>query len=217
MGSVNADGNNHISGFTYDTRGNTTNDGTIAYTYDAESQIKTAAGVTYSYDGSGRRVSKSSNKLYWYGSGGEILAETDASGNTLNEYIFFGGKRVAILPSGGSAEYYVEDLLGSSRLMTSNNGTVCYDADFDPYGGEHTYTNSCSQNYKFEGKERDTETGNDDFGARYYTSRFGPLALRRLVQRPRSRPLRQPHQPANSQPLRHGLRRPRILRRPRRP
>jgi RHS repeat-associated protein len=27
--------------------------------------------------------------------------------------------------------------------------------------------------YKFEGKERDTETGNDDFGARYYTSRFG--------------------------------------------
>ena len=138
-----------------------------------ESQIKTAAGVTYTYDGSGRRVSKSTNKLYWYGSGGEILAETDASGNTLNEYIFFGGKRIAILPSGGNAEYYVEDLLGSSRLMTTNNGTVCYDADFDPFGGEHAYTNSCSQAYKFEGKERDTETGNDDFGARYYTSRFG--------------------------------------------
>ena len=29
------------------------------------------------------------------------------------------------------------------------------------------------QNYKFEGKERDTETGNDDFGARYYSNRFG--------------------------------------------
>ena len=26
---------------------------------------------------------------------------------------------------------------------------------------------------KFEGKERDTETGNDDFGARYYSNRFG--------------------------------------------
>jgi RHS repeat-associated protein len=57
--------------------------------------------------------------------------------------------------------------------MTQNNGTPCYDADFDPFGGEHAYTNTCSQNYKFEGKERDTETGNDDFGARYYTSRFG--------------------------------------------
>ena len=173
MGSVTADGNNHISAFTYDTQGNTQNDGTIAYTYDAESQIKTAAGVTYSYDGSGRRVSKSNGKLYWYGSGGEILAETNASGTTLNEYIFFAGKRVAILPAGGNAQYYLEDLLGSSRAMTQNNGTPCYDADFDPYGGEHAYTNSCSQNYKFEGKERDTETGNDDFGARYYTSRFG--------------------------------------------
>ena len=27
--------------------------------------------------------------------------------------------------------------------------------------------------YKFTGKERDTETGNDDFGARYYSNRFG--------------------------------------------
>lgn len=177
MGSVNADGNNHISAFSYDFRGNATYDGTISYTYDAESQLKSATNngttTTYAYDGSGRRVSKSNGKLYWYGSGGEILAETDASGNTLNEYIFFGGKRIAILPSGGSAEYYVEDLLGSSRLMTTNNGTVCYDADFDPYGGEHAYTNTCSQNYKFEGKERDTETGNDDFGARYYSNRFG--------------------------------------------
>jgi len=57
--------------------------------------------------------------------------------------------------------------------MTTNNGTVCYDADFDPYGGEHPYTNTCLQNYKFEGKERDTETGNDEFGARYYSERFG--------------------------------------------
>lgn len=343
MGSVNADGNNHISGLTYDASGNTTNDGTIAYTYDAESQIKTAAGVTYTYDGSGRRVSKSNGKLYWYGSGGEILAETDSSGNTLNEYIFFGGKRIAVvsatageslpiqnssfeiagpwtyqgcngtcfwnggpipdwtisgglgggsfqpgptyytlpLPDGnvvawsnasnisqtltgiglqpnttytlsvyighrsdnlattysvslqagsttlntvsgsnstiplgqfakvtltyttgstvtpgdlsivlgsggqqidfdavslttsGGVYYYVEDLLGSSRVMTTAGGAVCYDGDFDPYGGEHTYTDTCPQNYKFEGKERDTETGNDDFGARYYSNRFG--------------------------------------------
>ncbi|MGB6666756.1 MAG: RHS repeat-associated core domain-containing protein [Candidatus Acidiferrum sp.] len=116
---------------------------------------------------------KSSDTIYWYGSGGDILAETGASGNTLNEYIFFGGKRVAMLPAGGNAQFYAEDFLGSARVITTNNGTVCYDADFDPYGGEHPYTNTCSQNYKFEGKERDTETGNDDFGARYYSERFG--------------------------------------------
>jgi hypothetical protein len=39
--------------------------------------------------GDGRRAAKVGTKLYWYGSGGEILSETDASGNTQNDYIFF--------------------------------------------------------------------------------------------------------------------------------
>ena len=63
----------------FDLSGNTQSDGANAYTYDAESQIKTAAGVIYLYDGSGRRVSKSSGKLYWYGSGGEILGQPSSA------------------------------------------------------------------------------------------------------------------------------------------
>jgi RHS repeat-associated protein len=50
---------------------------------------------------------------------------------------------------------------------------VCYDADFTPFGGERAYTNNCAHNYKFEGKERDTETQNDNFEAREYTWHFG--------------------------------------------
>jgi RHS repeat-associated protein len=169
-----ADGNNHLSGLSYDLSGNTQNDGVNSYTWDAESQLKTAAGVTYAYDGDGRRVSKVGSKLYWYGSGGEVLAETDSAGNTQNEYIFFGGKRIAMLPAGSTPIYYVEDMLGSSRVVTTNTGVVCYDADFYPFGGERAVTSTCPQNnYKFEGKERDAETGNDDFGARYYSNRFG--------------------------------------------
>src|SRR5205814_1538736 len=79
----------------YDTSGNTAGDGVNAYTWDGESQLKTAGG--------GRRASKVGSKLYWYGSGGEILAETDASGNTTAEYIFFGGKRIAQLVAGTAA------------------------------------------------------------------------------------------------------------------
>src|SRR5208282_1984404 len=67
--STTADGNNHLPLFSYDSSGNAQNDGTIAYTYNGESQIKTANGVTYAYDGDGRRVYKSSGKLYWYGAG----------------------------------------------------------------------------------------------------------------------------------------------------
>jgi RHS repeat-associated protein len=69
---------------------------------------------------------------------------------------------------------YVEDLLGSSRgIVQSGQTAPCYDADFSPFGGERVGTNTCAQNYKFEGKERDAETGNDDFGARYYSPVFG--------------------------------------------
>ncbi|HUI77724.1 MAG TPA: RHS repeat-associated core domain-containing protein, partial [Bryobacteraceae bacterium] len=126
-------------------------------------------------DGDGRRVYKSNGKLYWYGAGNEILAETDGTGTVTTEYVYFGGKRIAMLPAGGSPQYYVEDFLGSSGVVRQSNGVVCYDADFTPFGGELAYTNACpaQNNYKFEGKERDTETGNDDFGARYYTWRFG--------------------------------------------
>jgi RHS repeat-associated protein len=171
--SATADSNNHLVGLSYDAAGNTLGDGNYSYAWNAESQMKTAAGVTYAYDGVGRRAAKVGSTLHWYGSGGEILAETDASGNLQNEYIFFGGKRVALVPATGGVMYYAEDRLGSSRVMVQANGTLCYDADFTPYGAERAYTSTCAQNYKFEGRERDPETQNDDFGARKYTWRFG--------------------------------------------
>jgi len=173
MAGVTADGNNHISGLSYDTSGNTLTDGSNTYTWDSESQLKTAAGITYTYDGDGRRAAKVGSKLYWYGSGGEILSETNASGATLNDYIFFGGRRVAMVPATGSALFYAEDTLGTSRVIAQSTGTLCYDADFVPFGGEKTQLSTCPQNYKFEGKERDAETQNDDFGARYYSWRLG--------------------------------------------
>src|SRR5258708_32295809 len=74
--------------------------------------------------------------------------------------------------SNGDKRCCVEDSLGSSRVV-AGPGAVCYDGDFTPFGGERAYTSTCSQNYKFEGKERDTETQNDDFGAREYSWRFG--------------------------------------------
>jgi RHS repeat-associated protein len=97
---------------------------------------------------------------------------------SFSEYIYFAGKRVARHDASGNVFYYMQDALGTTDGMveiTANNATetFCYDADFYPYGGEKVYTNTCPQNYKFEGKERDAESGNDDFGARYYSSVYG--------------------------------------------
>jgi hypothetical protein len=48
-------------------------------------------------------------ELYWYGMGSDVLDETDAAGSvttgTFNEYIFFGGKRIARRNSSSNVSY----------------------------------------------------------------------------------------------------------------
>jgi len=101
--------------------------------------------------------------------------ETNGSGTISEEYIFFNGERIARVdrPS-GTAHYYFSDHLGSTSTITDPTGTVvqerCY---YFPYGGTTSCTGSDPNHYKFTGKERDTESGNDYFGARYYTSNIG--------------------------------------------
>jgi len=103
------------------------------------------------------------------------------SGNLTSEYIFFGGARIARRDGSGNLFYYLADHLGSSReIIQAGQTTPCYEADFYPFGGERIAKdsqgnpiNTCPQNYKFTGKERDPESGLDNFLARYYGSSIG--------------------------------------------
>jgi len=172
------------SGYTYDVAGNLTSDGS---TWDAEGRIKATAGVTYTYDGDGKRVGKAPisqpnqpYQLYWYGTGSDPLTETDGAGSNPTDYVFFGGKRIARRDPGGAVHFYISDHLGSARIVTDAVGTMSAcppsgvvsgeaESDFYPFGGERVICDRlANHNYKFTGKERDTETGNDYFGARYY-------------------------------------------------
>jgi len=179
MLSVTANNKNQLQGFGYDAAGNMTQDGTAAYTYDAESRLLTAGGVTYTYDGDGRRVKKDQvsgstyDKLYWYGAGAEVLAETDLTGALPDEYIFFNGKRIARRKSTDEVNYYFADHLGSSRVVTNATGQILDDADFYPFGGERVVVSSSGNNYKFTGEERDPESGTDYFNARQYAYTLG--------------------------------------------
>jgi RHS repeat-associated protein len=156
----------------YDAAGDVTTDNLgQTYTYDAENRVRTVAGVTYTYDADGNRVQKSNGIIYWTGAGGSALMETDLAGNLQNEYVFFGARRTARRDSAGNRYYYLSDHLGTSRVIFDQAGNKCYDADYYPWGAEqHVYLNTCTQNYKFTGKEHDSETGLDYFGARYYGS-----------------------------------------------
>jgi RHS repeat-associated protein len=69
--------------------------------------------------------------------------------------------------------YYFADHLGSSRVVTNAAGTILDDSDFYPFGGERVIAGSSGNTYKFTGKERDSESGLDNFGARYDSSSLG--------------------------------------------
>jgi RHS repeat-associated protein len=188
--SVSVDSTNRLSsgsGYYYDTAGNLTQvTGMLpaTYSYDGLSELLTAStpqgSAAYIYDGDGQRVAKAPigqptqpYKLYWYGGGASPLDESDGSGNISAEYIFFGGKRIARRDSSGHVDYYFEDHLGTSRIVTDSSGNPLDDSDFYPFGGERPYLSSSGNTYKFTGKERDSESGLDNFGARFDSSAIG--------------------------------------------
>jgi RHS repeat-associated protein len=134
--------------------------------------------TNYDYDADGERIKKTSSSgdgtLYWRGPGGEVLEETDLNGALKNEYVFFGGKRIARYNPTNGYSYYFSDHLGSADVVTDALGQIKEESDFYPFGGERIVTNSGIDNrYKFTGKERDPETGCDFFGARYYCNPIG--------------------------------------------
>jgi RHS repeat-associated protein len=150
-----------------------TGDGGYSYAWNGEGLLKSAGSTTYTYDGDDKRVEKSSGTYYWFSPSGSVLAETDTGGGTQNEYIYFNGGRTARRDSSGKVYYYFQDQIGTSRLIANSSGTVCYDADYTPFGYEMAYTTTCSQNYKFTGMERDAETGNDHAWFRNYEQNLG--------------------------------------------
>jgi len=96
--------------------------------------------------------------------------------------------------------YYYKDHLGSiTAVMDGASGTITQAQDYDAWGDIcRTYSTTDTTINKFTGKERDTETGYDYFGARYYDSRISvwlspdPLFEKHLQWSPYNYVLRNP-------------------------
>ena len=182
--------NNQLTGMTYDIAGNEINDGMgDTYVYDAENRLISAGGISSIYNGEGDRVEKctagstagscasgATGTLYWKGMSGETINESDLAASIWKRFVFFNGHIVARRDSStGNVYYFYSDHLGSMGVVTDSLGeTIENESDYYPYGGERVITTSLSdEHYKLTGKERDSESGLDMFGARYYSSNIG--------------------------------------------
>jgi len=177
---------NRIDGWSYNAAGNLLNDQINNYTYDAENRIATLnSAPQYIYDAEGRRVAKTNSSgaptsVYVLGLGGEQVTELNGSGGWVHTNVFAGGGRLLATyegpagPSPNTYHYHLTDWLGTNRMQANASGNqeeVCYSY---PFGDGLLCKGTVdSTEHHFTGKERDTESGNDYFFARYYTSDLG--------------------------------------------
>jgi RHS repeat-associated protein len=75
----------------------------------------------------------------------------------------------------GALHFYLADWLGSRRVQTDYAGALEQDCSSLPFGDQFNCTQTIQgpTEHHYTGKERDTESGNDYFGARYYGSSMG--------------------------------------------
>jgi hypothetical protein len=120
---------------------------------------------------------------YILGPGGEQMTEmgvnTTTSGSTTtntlvrqHNNVWAGGKLLATYDSPGnipSLHFYFDDPLGTRRVQTDYAGVIERQCQSLPYGDGESCAPTPTE-HLFTGKERDTESGNDYFGARYYSS-----------------------------------------------
>jgi RHS repeat-associated protein len=114
---------------------------------------------------------KSNGTIYWYGANSASLMESDLNGNVQRWYYFFDGQRVGRQLPTNEVGFYMTDHLGSVRYL--GGSATGYSIDYYPYGGVILNSDTGDDRYQFTGKERDSESGLDNFGARFDSSSIG--------------------------------------------
>jgi RHS repeat-associated protein len=175
--------NNRIDQYSsnYDADGNLKGDGVHTYTYDAENRITTLNGQPmYIYDAEGMRVAKlgsggAVSAVYILGAGGQQLTELNASGQWVHSNVYGAdGLLTTYTPSTNSYHYNLTDWLGTKRMQTYASGNEEETCISYPFGDGLSCSGGADATEKhYTGKERDTESGLDYFGARYYGSTMG--------------------------------------------
>jgi RHS repeat-associated protein len=153
----------------------------------------------YLYDADGTRVAKGTittmscdpttngfqfSENYVLGPGGEELTMLDGGNNWQRTNVYAAGKLLATYDVAG-LHFHLEDPLGTRRMQLSGELATLGQPETDiqslPFGDQlnsypDQYTPSTADDASplhFTGKERDAESGNDYFEARYYSSAMG--------------------------------------------
>ena len=160
--------------------------------------LGTTVMTGYLYDAEGRRIAKGTitnwgscdpavngfqvmtEHDYILDLGGEQFTEMamDANNSMASQHtnVWAGGKLLATFDHDG-LHFYFDDPLGTRRSQTDYLGVVEQTCFSLPFGDGLTCSGSATTptEHQFTGKERDSESGNDYFGDRYFASSMGRM------------------------------------------
>jgi RHS repeat-associated protein len=164
--------------FGYDANGNLISDSTGGYVYDVENRLVGGPnGAALVWDPLGRLFQSSSNShaatRYLY-DGDALVAEYDASGNTLRRYVHGDGADVPLVWHEGaglaSPRYLYADHQGSIVAVTNSSGAVTSINAYDEYGIPNA---SNAGRFQYTGQAWLPELGMYHYKARIYSPTLG--------------------------------------------
>ncbi len=170
----------------YDLNGNavTKNDasGITTYAWDFENRLTSVSlpgsggTVSFKYDPFGRRIYKSSSSgtsIYVYDND-NLIEEANSSGAAVARYAQSGiiDEPLAMLRAGVSS-YYEADGLGSATSLSNTAGTLAQTYTFDSFGNLTSSSGSLSNQFRYTGRDFDSETSLQYSRNRYYDPSAG--------------------------------------------
>jgi RHS repeat-associated protein len=170
--------------YSYDNNGNlisrTDASGTAALTYNEEDQLTqvglpNSVSVNYKYDGLGRRIQRTTNaganERYVY-DGHDALIDLNADWSVATTYFNDLGidSHLRQTNSSTGTSYFLTDHLGSTDALTDIGGNAIEQLTYDSFGNS---AGSARTRYDYTGRERDPDTGQLYYRARFYDPRLG--------------------------------------------
>jgi len=166
--------------FGYDANGNTTGMGARTLNYNLDNRlIQVVEGTVladYVYNGLGQRIKRIVNEtttVYHYDRVGNLIGESDASGNFGNKYVYLDENRLIYIGPSEDVYYFVNDHLGTPQKIMDGSSIVVWSADYQPFGEANITVSTVLSNFRLPGQYYDQETGLHYNYFRYYNPQTG--------------------------------------------
>jgi len=120
--------------FTYDSKGNVTNNGENTFTYNTANQMVSSSDGTYLYDGNNKRVKKvdgQGTSYSMYSNSGQLVYRKV---NGVHTDYYYLGKKLVAKKKGSTKTYIHTDFLGSPAAESNTLGNITSRLHYQPFG-----------------------------------------------------------------------------------